>query len=754
MNSIHVWHPGVVLKLRTREEEQAEIDRCKTYLDTYKIQVILANGNEVFLCGMTRKGYFILSGKPYVWPWREVYIPNFIYKHKNGVEVWSAPMSRPWDMYQGRLKLSLHLNTLCIEGQYGKGKMSLCDFMEMNGLGTLDKYLENEDFFVEFGEHFNGNWKSKTKSLEGHPCLPHLSSIRDKEAFLAIMVYQFYGSTKPITDTNDINNKRIIGVDWLVGHLSQVMDSKNVLHYMMKRIHTQGQLVNLSSYFETISHVTRTIRGRPVYGNHDRRQLHPSHMGVYCPYRSSEGETIGLKVDLVPDLYIHNYTKDIHGFAGGAGTGGPIVNGYLPRQWSGAFEELEMDPSKWKWTDGGRVVPGRPDSIGYVAQQLVFPRHMPPVRSMYATTHLRQAVKVAYPQKPVVYSRQTNVSIVNGCNAIVAISGYHGWNIEDAIVVNKSFVERGGLQSICNKTVIVKRNSGETWDALPPKVGTRLTPTSKCVSKITRDNKDRSQRGHSGIVTQSYRVKNDMVTVVNIQEIHSLEIGDKISTRSGQKGVIGHIALPEDMPYSVTEGIVPDIIINPAHLPSRMTVSQMLESFFGKEALIHGRTTSASDGAGTSVTADSGKEGFVCGRSGKKLGHPLFVGTVFYMALHHMVHKKCRSRNSGPVVKLTSQPTKGGGLRGGLRVGEMECDSLRSRGAHLVLKDRLRDNCDLMEVTVCKSCGWLEPQISCCSPCSPDSSKADWVKVKMSRTTRLVLMEMYSLGIFPKLHVV
>ena len=86
----------------------------------------------------------------------------------------------------------------------------------------------------------------------------------------------------------------------------------------------------------------------------------------------------------------------------------------------------------------------------------------------------------------------------------------------------------------------------------------------------------------------SYRIKKDSITIVELQYIHTPEVGDKFSTRSGQKGVIGHVCMPENMPCTL-DGIVPDIIVNPAHLPSRMTVSQLFESLFGKEALLNGK---------------------------------------------------------------------------------------------------------------------------------------------------------------------
>ena len=269
---------------------------------------------------------------------------------------------------------------------------------------------------------------------------------------------------------NDVSVKRIIGIDWLVGHTAHRINDPKINNYLMKRIYTHGQLVQITSAFEVLSHVTRVIRGKPIFGMTEKRELHKSHQGVYCPYRASEGDTIGLKVDLVPDLTISMYTTNVYATQNKESS---IVNGCIPEHINASnFREFRVNHSsqEWKWTDGGIIHPGNINSVGYVAQQLIYPRHMPPVRSMYATTHIRQATHLAYKQTPVVTSHKTHQSIINGINAIVAISGFHGWNIEDAIVCNKSFLERGGLSSVCNTKVAIRKDVGEHWIGDPPKL--------------------------------------------------------------------------------------------------------------------------------------------------------------------------------------------------------------------------------------------------------------------------------------------
>lgn len=734
INGLRVWLPDKYrVEYLSSQDEKNTIERCLRELDTYKIYIVTPLNIRIPICGMCRDGYFIIGGKPYVWTWKEVFCPNWIYKHEESVVCWSSPMMKPWEMYKGRLKLCVHQKTICIEGPYNKGRVTLLQFLEEYEMSNLIHHLASEFDTSTYLTLLNGKWRGKENIafMKEHPILPHLDTKGRKEKFISLMVVNLLDTQIPKSDLDDVRTKRIVGVNWLIGDLCDKLD-KNPSHYMIKRIHTHGQLVELSSAFELLSHTNRVVRGSPSYGSDRKRELHESHRGVYCPYRTSEGEKIGLVVDLVPDAKIAYDIKDLN-------VSNHLQNGYINENSTVLFES-----KNWNWTDGSRVISSTKNSIGRVAQQLVFIRHMPPVRCMYATTHLRQTVRQQYPQRPVVYSKLANEKIINGCNVLVAISGFHGWNIEDAIVCSKSFVERGGLCTIINQTVSntisIKK---ESWTEPLREIGSYVNEKDNILSyENCESNKSSSISGVSGRIKSSVSTKNDKIRILHIEKMHKVEMGDKLSSRSGQKGIIGHISVIEDLPYT-EEGIVPDLIINPAHLPSRMTVSQMLESFFGKEALIDG--TCVGDDERKQINDTSGKEIFVCGRTGKKLKNALFFGSVYYMALKHMVYKKCRSRNTGGIIKLTGQPTKGGQSNGGLRIGEMERDVLRCRNAVSILKDRLLKSSDVMSVRVCKSCGWLEPNKECCD-------EVNWKTVQMSRTTRLFLMEMYALGIFPKLH--
>lgn len=740
-HALKIWLPHAKITYLSEKEEKKHTEYCVEQLKTYYLNIELHKDDEesdiqiIQICAMTKHGYFIICGKTYVWPWKEVYCQNWIYKLKSGIEVWSCELDKPWELYKGRLKVIIHQNTICVEGQYQKGRVSLLQFMEYYNIEDLmNKSLKNYSIDEDKYESLlNGPWKNKKNNpFENHPFLPHLKSMSSKSIFLSLMIVNLLNSDIPYANTNDINTKRIIGVEWLIGHLCSRIENK-AGSYMIKRIHSQGQLINLASYFERISHLTRVIRGSSAYGNHEKREYHKSHIGVYCLYRSSEGENIGLNVDLVSDVKItlppHKYDTS------------NCSNGVIDCE----SNQICSPQSKfWKWNNGGRVMKGNNSSKGYVAKQIVFARHMPPVRSSYATTHIRQANKLIYPQKPIITPKDSNTILINGYNAIVVVSGYNGWNIEDAIVVNESFIKRGGLQSIHKKITIVKKKGKEIWKNPIHEVRKKIKESDICFTKSI-NNIDNNIRGCHGTVVKSYETQNNSASILELEYIHSPEIGDKLSTRSGQKGVIGYMEEVQNMPYTIN-GIVPDIIINPAHMPSRMTISQMLESYFGTEAIVKAnlRHDNLCEKELSQLDKNSGKSRFICGKSGKKLDNPLFVGTVFYMALSHMVHKKVKARNIGPVVKITNQPIKGGKY-GGLRIGEMERDSIMARNAMSVLKERLQTSSDMIKVRVCKSCGWLEPEIICCQ-------NHNWIDVNMSKTTRLTLMEMYSLKIFPKLH--
>jgi len=189
-------------------------------------------------------------------------------------------------------------------------------------------------------------------------------------------------------------------------------------------------------------------------------------------------------------------------------------------------------------------------------------------------------------------------------------------------------------------------------------------------------------------------------------------------SRHGQKGTVGLIISPENMPRTAS-GIIPDIIINPHCIPSRMTIAHLMETLMGRVACEIGAVGDGSPFTDVSVDGLSkmlrddlklepySNEIMYCGTTGKQMATSIFMGPIFYQRLKHMVDDKIHSRASGPLVMLTRQPAEGRARDGGLRFGEMERDCMVAHGASDFLKEIMMEKSDNFQCFVCKSCGLL-----------------------------------------------
>ena len=242
-------------------------------------------------------------------------------------------------------------------------------------------------------------------------------------------------------------------------------------------------------------------------------------------------------------------------------------------------------------------------------------------------------------------------------------------------------------------------------------------------------------------------------------------IGDKFSSRHGQKGTIGMVYNQEDMPYT-KDGIVPDIIINPHAIPSRMTIAQLIECILGKVCVSvggYGDGTPFTDISVHDITdtlhkcgiEDTGNEILYNGFTGRQMDTKLFIGPTFYQRLKHMVEDKIHSRANGPMVLLTRQPAEGRTRDGGLRFGEMERDCMIAHGSLQFLKERMLDVSDNYRVFICNTCGLISPvniekNIYRCKKCD---NYTEFSEVRMPYACKLLLQELESMSIAPRLSV-
>lgn len=285
--------------------------------------------------------------------------------------------------------------------------------------------------------------------------------------------------------------------------------------------------------------------------------------------------------------------------------------------------------------------------------------------------------------------------------------------------------------------------------------------------KHFRDSSKMLRNNETGFVDKIYRGRNGegfSFVKIRLRSERVPTIGDKFCSRHGQKGTVGMILEPEDMPQTAN-GIVPDIIINPHCIPSRMTIAHLMETLMGRIGCEIGAVGDGSPftdvsvaGLSTMLRDQMGLEPYCnevlyCGTTGKQMTTSIFMGPIFYQRLKHMVDDKIHSRSSGPLVMLTRQPAEGRAREGGLRFGEMERDCMVAHGASEFLKEIMMEKSDNFQCHVCKSCGLIglvnpKAGIFKCASCAKTT---EFSQVRIPYAYKLFLQELESMNICSRL---
>ncbi|MBI5881174.1 DNA-directed RNA polymerase subunit B, partial [archaeon] len=400
------------------------------------------------------------------------------------------------------------------------------------------------------------------------------------------------------------------------------------------------------------------------------------------------------------------------------------------------------------------------------------------------------------PQNPIVTTLMHDISDYDehpaGQNVVVAVMSYMGYNIEDAILINKGSIDRGfgrttyfrpavaeelryagGLtDEICIPDKEIKGYKSEVdyryleeegiiypeakvgeGDVIigktsPPRFLSSLDEYN-LASNIRRESSVALKHGEEGVVDFILITENgegNKLVQVRLRDSRIPEIGDKFTSRHGQKGVVGVIVPQSDMPFSAS-GIVPDIIFSPLGAKTGALAGRYIE----------GTTFSAEPEANIRKELrqlgfrENGVETLYNGQTGEQMQVRIFIGNMYYLKLKHMVANKIHSRARGPIQLLTRQPTEGRAKEGGLRLGEMEKDTFVAHGASLLLKERF--DSDRTLVPVCESCGIIAVynEFKNKAYCPICGENVEISNVEISYAFKLMLDEFKSLGIYPKM---
>jgi len=472
--------------------------------------------------------------------------------------------------------------------------------------------------------------------------------------------------------------------------------------------------------------------------------------------------------------------------------------------------------------------------FGVLASCTPYPEHNQAPRNTYQCAMGKQAMGIyatnfdtrmdktayvlTYPTRPLVDTRIMNFIELNkvpsGCQIHVAIMSHTGYNQEDSVLVNQAAIDRGLFSAtiyhtekdedkniIRDEIIRCKPNPAKTksvkfgnYDKLNAQgfipentlvenrdvIIAKIVPIKENRNDPTKVIKYEDQSKTFRTTEETYIDKNYTgrngdgynFAKVRVRTLRKPVLGDKVSSRHGQKGTVGNIIPECDMPFT-KDGMRPDIIINPHAIPSRMTIGQLKETLLGKVLLelgLFGDGTSFGNLDVATIAQELQKQGYESygnellydGMTGVQLETSIFMGPVFYQRLKHMVNDKQHSRSIGPMVNLTRQPAEGRSRDGGFRIGEMERDVMISHGISKFCRERLYDVSDKYSVHVCKKCGMIasynngsskhdfkeEFTVHHCKTCD---NYTDFAYVEIPYAYKLMSQELQTINVVPRL---
>ena len=473
--------------------------------------------------------------------------------------------------------------------------------------------------------------------------------------------------------------------------------------------------------------------------------------------------------------------------------------------------------------------------FGVLASCIPYPEHNQAPRNIYqcamgkqalgvyATNYDKRMDKTAYvlnyPTRPLVDTRVMNFlklnEIPSGTQIHVAIMTHTGYNQEDSVLINQAALDRGLFMAtiyhtekdedkniirdeiirckpdplktkgikfgnydkinehgfipentlvenrdvIIAKTVPIKENRNDPTKVIKYEDQSKTFRTTE-ETYIDKNYTDRNGDGYN-------------FAKVRVRTLRKPVLGDKFSSRHGQKGTIGNIIPECDMPFT-KDGMKPDLIINPHAIPSRMTIAQLKETLLGKVLLelgMFGDGTSFGNLDVKTISEELQKLGYESygneimynGYTGEQIETSIFFGPVFYQRLKHMVNDKQHSRSIGPMVNLTRQPAEGRSRDGGFRIGEMERDVMIAHGMSRFCRERLYDVSDKYSVHICNKCGMIacfnngdknkkytnnDFQTHYCNTCD---NRKDFSKVEVPYSYKLLSQELQTINVVPRI---